>query len=182
MIYTPTSSSIMVTDSIISPYSTVSTISPYTTIIPPLTINFDFDKPFIGPYETIDNNPKIRKIMIKYYFDLLRDKWLLDELNDILNYFQYKNGRVELIDNWTDYSPNNIMRDTDEIAENKIEYIEKYIFTKYDLINVMTKFTTETNTKWVDLPKNELIFRKIVKDQIIREIKKKLKGNKSTKI
>ncbi|AYV76960.1 MAG: hypothetical protein Barrevirus5_19 [Barrevirus sp.] len=142
----------------------------------PLTVSFDYDRPLIGVYETIDNNPAIRKKMIKYYFDLIRDKWLLDELSDILNYYEVDDdGKVRMIDSLADYSPTNTAEDTNKDAERKVEHIEETILTKYDLIDILNKFAKNLRIKWVDLPKHEYLLKQAVKEYLMREIKRKLK-------
>lgn len=175
IIFTPTSS-VIYTDTVSSVLSehVFTPISPFQ----PLTLSFEFSKPMIGVYETIDTNPEVRKKMTDYYFDLIRDKWLLDEMNDVLNYFLYKDGKVSMIKNLSEYSPNNIDKDTDQIAEKKVEYIENNVFNKYDLIDVLNKFSKEINAKWVDLPKHEFFLKQVVKEYIIKQIKKKLKDSK----
>jgi len=95
-----------------------------------LTLSFEYSKPVIGVYETIDTNPEVRMTMINYYFDLIRDKWLLDDLNDILNYFTYANGKVDMIHNMDQYKSSNINNDTDAIAEEKVKYITKKIYSQ----------------------------------------------------
>jgi hypothetical protein len=190
IVFTPTSS-IVWTDSIVSSdvyltdsiISTVSPLTPFTpvfTTVPsgPLTISFNYSKPLIGVYETIDTNPEVRKKMLDYYYDLIRDDWLLDELNDVLNYFTYRDGKVNMIKNASEYSSNNIVKDTDKIAEAKVEYIEKHIFTEYDLMKILDKFTREVNCKWVDLPKQSFFLKQAIKEYLIRDIKKRLKDQK----
>ena len=167
----------LTSDNIISSVSPLSVFSPIITHPGPLTLSFEYSKPLIGVYETIDTDPNVRKKMLDYYYDLIRDKWLLDELNDILNYFVYRDGKASMIKNISEYSPNNILKDTDKIAEAKVEALEKF-FTKYDLMKILEKFTKETNSKWVDLPKNNFFLRQVVKEYITKEIKKKLKENK----
>jgi hypothetical protein len=136
------------------------------------TINFDFSHPLIGTYESIDNDPNLRNKMVDYFYDLVRDKWLLDELNDILNYFKYTNGEVKMITNMSEYSSKNITKDTDDIAEKKVKFITKNLFDKYSMTDVLTKFTKGTNTKWVELPKNEYFIMKFVKEYLLKKLKK----------
>ena len=167
---TSTSSVIVTTD----PYLSDVILSPTTPFLP-LTLSFDYDKPLIGVYESIDTVPEVRKKMIKYYYDLVRDQWLMDELNDILNYYVYSDGEVKLIKSLSDYSPQNIAKDTDRIAEKKVEHIERTILTKYDMTDILSKFAKEMNIKWVDLTKHEFLLRQAVKEYLLKEIKKKLK-------
>ena len=180
IVYSPTSSVFFhepYSEALVSPNIYVSTISPLSPFNLPLTVNLDYSKPLVSVYDTIDNQPNVRKTMLNYYYDFIRDKWLLDELNDILNYFTYKDGKVELIKNLADYSPNNIAKDSDETAEKKVKFIEKNIFTKYDLLELLDKFTRETNTKWVNLPKNEFFLRQATKEYILKKIIRKLRKN-----
>ena len=177
-LYTPSSTLIIsdpASDVLVSSDVILSSIFP-TTTLPPLTISLDYSKPLISFYETIDDNLSVREKMVDYYFDLIRDKWLLDELNDILNYFIYRDGKVNLIKNLSEYNPNNISKDNDKIAEEKVKYIEKHIMDKYDLTKLLSKFTKETGSKWVNLPKNEFFLRIAVKDHLIHKIKKAIKA------
>jgi len=200
IIFTPTSSDVIITSPLVSPTSsiivsdpfspttsllvtdyiiTTPTLTPITTItgsIPPLTINLEYSKPLISVYETIDTDPEVRQTMVNYYFDLIRDDWFLDDLNDILNYFVYRDGKVSTIKNISEYNPVNIAKDTDKIAEEKVKYITKNVFTRYNLLDVLTQFIRGTNSKWVNLPKNEFFVKQAVKEYIVKEIRRLIKG------
>ena len=176
-IYSPTSS-IIVSDALVSPEVILSSLSPLSTLFKPITVSLEYSKPLISVYETIDNNPEVRAKMVNYYYDLIRDKWLLDELNDVLNYFIYKDGKVHMIKSSSDYNPANVAKDTDKIAEAKVEYIEKNILTKYDLAKFIAKFTRGTDSKWVDLPRNEYLFRSALKEYLLKLIRREMKGQK----
>src|SRR3990172_7372417 len=153
IIYSPTSTGNIFTPAspflpvdVISPFIPISPLSPLSPLYPlsplsPLTLSFDYSRPLIGVYETIDTNPEVRKKMTDYFYDVIRDKWLLDELNDILNYFVSKDGKISLISSFSGYSPTNISKDTDKIAEKKVEYIEEYFLTKHDVSAILSKFT-----------------------------------------
>lgn len=168
-----TSSPIIVTDSIVSS----EIFFPHAFTQPnKFTLNFDFSKPLVSVYETIDNNPDVRKKMADYYYDLIRDKWLLDEINDILNYFVIENGEVQMIDDISKYSKHNIAKDTNKTAEQKVKFITKTLFDRYALTDVLTKFTKGTDTKWVNLPKNEHFLIKFVKEYLMKLILKKFQN------
>ena len=178
-LFTPSSTFIVsdtITDVLISPDVILSSVFPSTIPLPPITINLDYGKPLISFYETIDDNLSVREKMVNYYFDIIRDKWLLDELNDILNYLVHRDGKVSLIKNLSEYHPNNIAKDTDKIAEEKVKYIEKHVMDKYDLTKLLSKFTKETNSKWVNLPKNEFFLKIAVKEHLIHKIKKAIRA------
>lgn len=181
LVFSPTDA-IILSDTIISPVAPLSLFSPqFAPLLPinkksPITLNLEFERPIVGFYETIDNNPDVRKKMIDYIYDLVRDKWLLDDINDVLNYFVYLNGQVKMISNLSDYNQNNIAKDTNQIAEKKVEFIENTLFTKHDLKHILRKFIKETDTKWVDLPKNKFFLKQGVKEYIIKKIKNELKN------
>lgn len=171
-LYSPTSA--IITDYIVASPN----ITPVTSIvgaIPPLTLNFEYSKPLVSFYETIDTDPDVRQTMLNYYFDLIRDDWLLDDLNDVLNYFIYRDGKVSMIKNISEYNPGNISKDTDKIAEEKVKYLTKNVFTRYNLLDVLTQFVKGTGSKWVNLPRNEFFVKQAVKEYIIKEIRKLLK-------
>lgn len=149
--------------------------NPLFTEPKPVTINFEYSKPLISTYETIDNDPNVRKKLADYYYDLIRDKWLLDDINDVLNYYVYDNGHVKMIDSYSQYSKRNIAKDTDEIARAKVKYITKTILDRYTLIDILTKFTKGTNIKWVNMPQNEYFLKKFVKEYLVKKIMKQLK-------
>lgn len=166
------SSDILLSDSIITDsYGNVGVMSPFA----PLTVSLDYSRPLLGVYDTIDTNPEVRHKMVNYYYDLVRDNWLLDELNDILNYFTYSDGKVRMISSLSDYSPKNISKDTDKIAEKKVEFISEFLLTRYDMTEILSKFTKETNTKWVNLTKHEFFLRQAVKEYLMKQITKKFK-------
>ncbi len=99
----------------------------------------------------------------------------------VINYFTISNGKVSLIKNARDYKSTNIDNDSDKDAEEKVKFLTKYIFTKYDLTHVLAKFVKETGTKWVYLPKNEYFLIGIIKKYIIKKIKEEIKSDKKSK-
>ncbi len=93
-----------------------------------------------------------------------------------MNYFVIDNGQVAMISDLSKYSKHNIAKDTDKTAEQKVKYITKTLFDRYALTDVLTKFTKGTDTKWVNLPKNEHFLMKFVKEYIMKIILKKFQN------
>lgn len=173
-------------DIFMSPYSTpyIQTETPivssdvfFNPYLPakPVTVNYDFSHPLISTYETIDNDPNVRNKILAYFYDLVRDKWLLDDINDILNYFKHDHGEVKMISSLSEYSKSNIAKDTNEIAEKKVKYITKTLLDRYVMTDILTKFTKNTHTKWVNLIKNEYFVMKFTKEYLVKKIMKSLK-------
>jgi hypothetical protein len=150
-------------------------LSPVTWSEPaPITVNLNYSRPLISTYETIDTNPDVRNKMINYYFDLIQDKWLMDDINDLLNYFKHKDGKVSMITNLSEYSKTNIAEDTNKTAEKKVDFIVEHVFDRDDLEKALNTFIKSTNTKFVELPKNEYFLKKYIKEYIENRITKKL--------
>ena len=141
----------------------------------PITVNLDYSKPLISYYETIDQSPQIIKTMVSHYYYKVLDNWLLNELSDVLNFFTFRDGRVDMIKDLSQYNSSNINTDTDEIAAKKVDFIQSEIFTKYDMMNILKKFVKEAGIKYVNLPKNEFQLRQAVKEYLIKELKGKIK-------
>jgi hypothetical protein len=194
MLITPTTTTTYVSSDIFTPtttYTPYSIVSPYLQTEPalvsseiffnpylpakPVTVNYDFSRPLISTYETIDTDPSVKNKILAYFYDLARDKWLLDDINDILNYFTYSGGEVKMISKLSDYSKGNIAKDNDDIAEKKVKFITKTLLDRYVMTDILTKFTKSTGTKWVNLPKNEYFVMKFTKEYLIKKIKAELK-------
>jgi hypothetical protein len=143
--------------------------------ISPITINFDYSRPLISTYESIDKLPEVKEKMVDYFFDLLRDKWLLDDINDILNYFKYKDGVVTMISDLSEYSKTNISKDNNKSAALKSDFITERVFGKHELKKALKYFIEETKSKWVDLVKNKHFLKKFLREYIEKMITKKLK-------
>lgn len=141
----------------------------------PYTVNLDYSHPLIGTYETIDNDPIMRQKMVDYFYDLARDQWLLDEINDLLNYFKYDNGVVTMIKNKSEYHKDNINKDTDEIAQKKVKFITKTLLDKYTMEDILAKFVKGTKSKWVQLPQNKKYVMRMTQEYMTKLINKKLK-------
>lgn len=165
MIVSPTSPIIWTSEVPLTPLSPLS----------PLTVDFTYNKPLVGIYETIDTNIRTKQLMVNHYYYKILDHWLYNELSDILNYFLYADGKISLIKNITEYKNNNTEFDTDKIAEKKVDYIQDHILSKHRVAELLAKFTRETGTKWVDLPRHEFELRMATREYLKRLIKKKIK-------
>lgn len=135
-----------------------------TVIIPgpsvPLPINLDLNR-----------DPRVHKQVVKYFRYKTLDKWLYEDMSDILGYFKVDNRGVHLIDDMTEYREDAARTDSPEVIEQKINYIEKYFLTEDTMKRILKKFVMGTGIKWYDLHKNEFF----VKEDIKLQLKKILK-------
>lgn len=135
-----------------------------------LTINLEQSKPLVSKYDSIDNLPSTIEMMVKYYYFKTLDKWLPDELSALLNYFSYKDGKVEIVKDLSQTKKEN--KDSDEVIEKKIDYIQQNVFSKSDMKKLLKKFVQKHNTKFSYLPRNEDYLRHYVK----KHLKSRIEG------
>ena len=177
-VITPTTAEIYSPLTPTSPLVVLSDDSPMftPTYLPSLTLDFVTNKPIFTFYDDLNSDPKIHKRLTKYYYYKTIDKWLYDDLSDILNYFTIgADGKVKLISNMSQYKMTNADKDTPQMKEKKIQFIENKIFKRYDMANLLYKFVREAGTKWVDLHKNEYYLKQVIEKNIIKRIKKRIK-------
>ena len=145
------------------------TSPPYYT-----TVDLRYSRPLISVIENLDHNPEIQHRLTNYYFYKILDKWLWNDMNDILNYFNVQGNKVSVISNMSQYKPTNVHKDTQKTTELKVKFIEEKFLTKGLVRRILHKFATETGTQWVDIPHNEYFFRqafmKVLKKKILRAI------------
>ena len=178
MAYIMDSDSIMTPDSPVLVTSTVSpgwvSVSNDTFIRSPVvsSINLTYSKPQIGTFESFNFKPEVHKRLTKYFYYRLLDKWLFEDITDVLNYLVVKGDKVSVINSLSEYKPSNIKKDTDDTVKMKSDFIQNNVFSKRDMLNFLTKFVYKTETNWVDLPKNEAWLYEILERDLIKKIKK----------
>lgn len=128
---------------------------------------------------TFNEKPEVRIEITDYFFDLCRDKWFFNDINDILNYLTYSSdGKVSLIDDVSQYSKENIKNDTNEIVKKKVDYIIEKIFPRYKLKKLLGKIVERTSVSWAKLPQNKKEVKKIIYKHIIKKLNKEITNNK----
>ena len=131
-----------------------------TLIIPspgslyPLPSNYDLNR-----------DERVHKQVVKYFRYKILDKWLYDEMKELLNFLVVDNTGVHLIKDMSEYK---VREDSEENIERKIEYIEKYFLTKDTVNRLLRKFVKGTNTNWYDLHKNQKFVMEDLKNQLKR--------------
>ena len=114
-------------------------------------------------YPTVNNDPILRKKVVKYFFNKLVDDWLYGSFSDVGKYVIVKDGKAEFskITSESDNTMNDI----------KARYITEEIFTKHDLLEVIDKDVRKQNVNWFDLRTKH---KSDLKDYIHGKIKKHL--------
>lgn len=139
------------------------------------SVNLTYSKPMVGSYESLNWKPEVHDRLTKYFYYKLLDKWLFEEITDVLNYLVVKGTEVSVINSLSDYKPSNIKNDTDKTVKMKADFIQNNILSKRDMLNLLTKFVHKTEINWVDLPHNEVWLIEAMEKELIKKIKKMIK-------
>ena len=169
--------------SLTSPFSLTSPISPFnitTTDTPPYvtSINISYSKPLVSVYENVEADTRIHRRVIKFYYGKTVDEWLYDELLDLLNYLTVKGDKVDVISSMSKYNPTTVDKDSQEIIDKKVDFLEKFFFKKTDMAKILYKYIKETGTSWYNLGKNEYFIRQLIKDFVRKRLRRAISDQK----
>jgi hypothetical protein len=140
--------------------SYASTIKPVgaTIIIPdpllPLPLDFD-----------VSRYPKVRKQIISFFRFKTLDRWIYEDMSELLNYLRVDNGRVHFIEDLSDFNRGPAMDDPETI-EQKVNYIEQYLLTDDVMYRILDQFVRGTGINWVYLHRNEYFVREHIRNQL----------------
>lgn len=131
---------------------------------------FDLSVPVSMLDDVCDVENIKNQIVSAFYYKFL-DKWMYDkeESKKILDLFKVSENKVKLIENIDKREDSS--KDTQEIVDKKVDFIEKNIISKRDVYTILKKFSKETKIGWCRLIK----FDELVKSSIINSIKNKIK-------
>lgn len=119
-----------------------------------------------GFYTDLNKDKSLHKVITKYFYYKILDKWLYNELLPLLAYLKIDDGKVKLIDNLADYNIEKLAMDTDKNIEKKISYMEDILITRDMVKHVLKKIINKNHIKWYDLYKKEFEVKKVFKDYI----------------
>lgn len=147
---------------------------PVTQIQPTITIPID-------PSLNLNLDPQIHQQLTKYFYGELMDIWLFEDMVDILNYLKNTPKGIDVLDSLKDYHESNIDKDTQDIIEKKIRYIENNFFSKESMFKLLKRYVLETNTNWFDLSKNKYFIKDLVRSYLRKKLKRAIESKMSTK-
>ncbi len=146
---------------------------PYKT-----SVDFSYSQPLVSVYRDLEADPKVQKRMVKYFFYKVLDKWLFEDLKDLLGYLNVTGEKVSLISDTNKFNATSSEKDSVDVINKKADFIGKYIFTMSVMTKVLRKFVQEANASWYDLPKHEFFIRQVVRDNLEKALKLAIKESK----
>ena len=165
---------------IISPV--FSPVSAYVNVLEPIgaTIVIPGSMP-LPSYMDLNKDSRVHKQVSKYFRYKTLDKWLYEDMNDLLGFFKVGPDGVHIARNAAEVKEDT--QDTPENKEKKIAYIEKYYLTADTMRHLLSKLHTATGINWYDMTKSEMLVKEYIKDQLKKIFKETIsentqKGNK----
>jgi hypothetical protein len=119
----------------------------------------------------LNKDPEVQKRVVKYFRYKTLDKWLYDDMTDVLDHFKVTGNDVKLSERSQEHK-------TDETIEKIIEYIEKYILTENTMRRILSNFVDTAQANWYDLHKNEYFVEEAIHKKILSIIKHTLQDTK----
>ena len=140
----------------LNPLYPISPISPISPIIPysPLSI-----RSITNP----DDDPEMRKSVVRYYYDKIKDYYLPERFSVLLKYIIVENGKPRLVKSNSEYENNKVDKD----IPLRVKFILDYYFGKSELELVIAKTVNKHGLRWYELKSKHLstikraIFNKI---------------------
>lgn len=145
-----------------------------------LAVTNEFSQPMAGLYLNYNNDPITRNNITKHYYYKVLDKWLYSDMIELLNYLIVdNNGTVSLIKNMSNYKKGRAEENSRKQINDKVEFLEKFLFTRKDLYEILIEFTKDTNIQWIHMARNEYILKKYIQESIENKLKYLVKKSKS---
>lgn len=135
------------------------------------SLNLSYSKPLFSIHKNYERNPRLHRRMAKHYYYKTYEKWLGNEMSDLLGYLIISGGKAKLVSSISKY---NKKKDSHADMKKKIDYIKNNIMDEIWMLRTLHKFVRETGSagSWFDLPKNEYFIRRYVQ----RKLKKKIEN------
>src|SRR5438309_10192629 len=100
-------------------------------VLKPIGATIVIPGPFqLPPMFDLDKDPRVQKQMTNFFRYKTLDKWLYDDMLDILNYFKVDDKGVRIIRSLDEYREDAVSKDSMSDIEKKVDYIEKYFLTE----------------------------------------------------
>jgi hypothetical protein len=128
-------------------------------------LNYSEFKPLVAvplaPDLNLDLDVRVHDQMTKYFYYKTLDKWLYNEMLDVLSYLKIDGKGVSTIDSMKNRDSN--VKETQETVEKKIKYIEDNVFSQKSMRKMLTKYVEDTGTHWYELTKNKPEIKSLIK-------------------
>jgi hypothetical protein len=124
-----------------------------------------------GLYKDLNQDKTVQKTLAKYYYYKILDKWIYNDLFPLLAFIDTSSSKTQLIKGMEDFDTQKLTKESDDIIEKKIDYLENILLTKDMVRHVLKKICLENNINWYDLNKYEKQIKKVFYNYLLDKLK-----------
>ncbi len=131
-----------------------------------------------GTYSDLNKDKRILKQIVKYFLYKILDKWLYNDLKNILAFVKITDDKPALIRSMSDYKPESLNSESVENIDKRADYLSKILISKELVKHVLKKFVDKNDIKWIQLDKNKSIIKKVFKKYLYSKLEEAVKSAK----
>ena len=117
-------------------------------------------------YPSLENDKKVIKTIVKYYYYKLLDKYIQDNMYDLLGYLKVEGDDVEFIKSMKEYK-DDIQPSYKDLL--KMKFIKDKMLSRRLVYKLLKMFNKKVNGKWYKLGETE------IEEYVVKFLHKKLK-------
>ena len=173
----------------LSPLSTISMASAVSqsvvvnndplTIVTPIGPQIITTRPsYVVDIDTgMEDNYVVQRDVTRYFMFKSLDKWLFEEWNYLFKFLIADKNSVRLVKNEDEREKNDVKKDSDEVLEQKADYIEKHILSEEATKEVLKRIMRELGIAFYSLPHREALVMEVLEKFIKKKLKKRMANN-----
>lgn len=152
--------------------SLVGHINPFTSVVPVIgpvgaTVILPGSYTLPAPLD-LNKDLRVHRQVTKYFRYKTLDKWLYENMSDILDYFKVSGDNVDIVKSLSEVGKQS--HSTQDI-EKIIAYIEKNVLTEETMSRIIHHFVKNSQVNWYDMHKNEIFVIDIIHKKLLDILK-----------
>ena len=117
--------------------------------------------------DDVNTDPRLRKRTTEYFYDELKDNWLVNDFRDLYKYMVVENGMVRYI------KPTEDIDTSTDSYEIKARFIISTIFERMDMEALLEKYSIKYRANWYEMRKKH---KHNIREYVHRKLEKHIKG------
>jgi hypothetical protein len=173
----------------LSPYSTISMASAVSqsvvvnndplTIVTPIGPQIYTTRPsYVVDINTgMEDNYVVQRDVTRYFMFKSLDKWLFEEWNYLFKFLVADKNGVRLVKSEDEREKNDVKKDSDELLEQKADFIEEHVLTEEATKEVLKRIMRELGIQFYSLPHREALVMDVLEKFLKKKLKKRMANN-----
>ncbi len=173
----------------LSPLSTVSMASAVSqtvvvndnplTVVTPIGPQIITTRPsYVVDIQTgMEDNYNVQRDVTRYFMYKALDKWLFEEWNYLFKFLVADKNGVRLVKSEDEREKNDVKKDTDELLEQKADFIEEHVLTEEATKEVLKRIMRELGIPFYSLPHREALVMDVLEKFMKKKLKKRMENN-----